>query len=827
MQLRLLAPFSGWVSSLDEVCDDAFAGRLLGDGIALDPLEGEVRSPCAGVVVAVAPTRHSVTLRTPIDVELLIHIGVDTVELQGDGFEALVAAGAQVQAGEPLLRFDLDRVARRARSLITPIIALTPGTEVEAVAPDRRVSAGEALCWLRTPDDPAALGAAAGPSGAASRQVRSPLANGIHARPAARLCAALKPFQARVAVAAHGRSGDARSVTAWLSLDIRRDDMVLLTAEGADADAALSTLADLIAGGMGEAEQAWRDPAGSPAATIHPTPGEIPAVRAAPGGAVGVAVGLKVEDRELPETAEAPEREAEKLAAAIQRLALELEAEAQASDVAQAHLGLLDDPEVNAAARRRLVDGVSAPLAWRLATRERIAVIERTGNRLLSERAADLLDVERRLIDVLLGDGQGRIDLPAGAIVLADELLPSVFQAMASDRLAGIVTARGGPTSHVAILAAGRGVPMLVGAGEAVLQIADGTPLLIDERRPTLLVAPTQEVLAAHAARSAAGHVRRAAQASAAQDAAITRDGHRIEVFANCGSVADASVAVAGGAEGCGLLRTEFLFLDRPTAPGEAEQAAVYREIADALDGRPLIARTLDAGSDKPLPFLPMAPEDNPALGLRGLRLSLQRPDMLAEQFRAILRGVSDAQRRIMLPMVNDLGEFRRASEILRACEAELGTGRTPLGVMVETPAAALLAASLASEADFLSLGTNDLSQYALAVDRGHHALAASSDPLHPAVLKLMASAVEGAKTAKRWIGVCGAVASDVEALPLLIGLGVDEISGGPRAAPALKARIRELSLDACRTLAAAALMDADAQAVRRRLAAFLEDASA
>jgi phosphocarrier protein FPr/phosphocarrier protein len=828
MRQRLLAPCAGWVRPLEEVCDEAFAARLLGDGLALDPLEGDVRAPCDGVVAAIAPTRHSVTLRTATGVELLIHVGVDTVGLGGDGFEALTAAGAAVRAGNRLLRVDLDRVARRAKSLVTTIVVLTPGASVEVLAQDRLVGAGEPLATVRMPET-AADGEPAGAAGAVvSQPVTVPLANGVHARPAARLCAALKPFAARVSVEVRGQTGDARSVTAWLALDIRRNDEILLSAEGDDAARALAALVELVESGMGEADHE----AVVEAVDVQPpaasgAPGELPAVRAATGGAVGAAVRLIFTDRELPEAGRAPQQEAAALAEGFDRLVRELQAEAVRNDLAEAHLGLLQDPEIHAAAHREIADGLSAAQAWRLATRERIEAIRRSGNRLLAERAADLLDLERRLIDLLLGDGpRGEIALPPGAIVLADELLPSVFQALAADNLAGVVTAGGGPTSHVAILAAAQGVPMLVAAGEAVLQIAEGTPLLIDDRRPVLVVGPSSAAVVEHAARHAEMLEARRTQAREAHRTASTRDGRRVEVFANCGSPADAARAVAAGAEGCGLLRTEFLFLGRPAAPSEEEQAEAYRAIAAALNGRPLIVRTLDAGSDKPLAFLPMPAEDNPALGMRGLRLSLQRPAMLAEQFRAILRGVPDAQRRIMLPMVNDLGELRRAADVLRACEAELGTGvRTPLGVMVETPAAALLAGLLAREADFLSLGTNDLSQYALAIDRGHPALVAGCDPLHPAVLKLIATAVDGAKSAGRWIGVCGAVASDPEALPMLIGLGVDEISGDPHAAPALKARVRELSAAACRDLVAAALAEADAAGVRRRLAAFLEDA--
>jgi phosphocarrier protein FPr/phosphocarrier protein len=819
--LLLRAPFAAWAAPLDEAPDEVFAGRMLGDGVALDPLEGEVRAPCHGVVVAVAPTGHSVTLRHALGAEVLIHVGVDTVALGGAGFEPLAAVGAVVRAGDPLLRFDLDAVARRAASLVTPMIVLTPGFAVSPLAIGRTVAAGEPVCALMTPTaTPAHACIATDGSATASRRLTAPLAHGLHARPAARLGIALQPFAAEVTVLANGRRANARSVTSLLALGVSRGDELALEACGADAEAAVAALTDLILGGLGEPA------APSRATPTRPAPparaGEIIAVRAAPGGGVGTAVQFHAADRPVPETASAAAAERAALEAARARLRKALTVAARRDDIAGAHLAILDDPEIAAAAWARIAAGASAAFAWRAATRAMVDRIRVTGEARLIERTSDLIDVERQLIDALLGEADLEpFDLPPQAILLADELLPSSFLALDADRLAGVVTAAGGPTSHVAILAASRGVPMLVSAGPEVLAIADGTLLILDDEAPALRVAPSAAALANHAAKAAAAAALARTEACDADGACITADGTRIEVFANCGSQEDAVAAIACGAEGCGLLRTEFLFLERQAAPSEDEQAAVYREVAAALGARPLILRTLDAGSDKPLAYLPTLAEDNPALGLRGLRLSLAHPDLLAEQFRAILRGTPASQRRIMLPMVNDLTELRAARTLLKEAETEMGVdAATPLGVMVETPAAALLAGQLAREADFLSVGTNDLAQYTLAMDRGHAQLAERNDALHPAVLRLIALAAKGAKSHGRWIGVCGAIASDRNAAALLIGLGVDELSASPRAIPALKARIRRLDMDACRALAAAALEERDAAGVRRLIAA-------
>jgi multiphosphoryl transfer protein len=287
-------------------------------------------------------------------------------------------------------------------------------------------------------------------------------------------------------------------------------------------------------------------------------------------------------------------------------------------------------------------------------------------------------------------------------------------------------------------------------------------------------------------------------------------------VFANVGSEKDALAAVANGAEGSGLLRTEFLFLDRDTPPDEDEQARQYQAVASALDGRPLIVRTLDVGGDKAAPYLPIPTEENPALGLRGVRVSLWRPHLLKTQIRAILRVKPLGQCRIMVPMVGSLSELRAVRAVLDEAKREMGVAeRVELGVMIETPAAAVTADLIAAEADFLSVGTNDLTQYVLAMDRGNPELAARIDALHPAVLRMIDQTCKGAAKHGRWVGVCGGLASDLAAVPVLLGLGVTELSATAAVVPEVKALVRRLSLPACRDLAAKTLDQTSPEAVR------------
>jgi len=366
------------------------------------------------------------------------------------------------------------------------------------------------------------------------------------------------------------------------------------------------------------------------------------------------------------------------------------------------------------------------------------------------------------------------------------------------------------------------GIPALVALGPDVLEIENGTTLLVDANAGLLQVDPVEAVLREAQGRLAARRRQLAEAAAAAGAQCRTADGTRIEVFANVGSLAEAQAAVRNGAEGCGLLRTEFLFLERTEPPGESEQAARYQEIATAFTGHPVVIRTLDIGGDKPIPYLPLPHEDNPALGLRGVRTSLRNPDLLRVQLRAILGVRPFGQCRILLPMVTDAAEVRavrRMVEEERAAMANASEVAIRVGAMIETPAAAMMAGSLARAADFLSLGTNDLTQYALAMDRGHAELAQRLDALHPAVLRLIAETTMAARTHSRTVAVCGGLASDPLAVPVLIGLGVEELSVVPSALGELKALIGTLDLRECRELARNALEQESAGAVRALLA--------
>ena len=825
--LIVRSPLDGWSTPLAEVPDPVFAGRMLGDGLAIDPTSATLCAPCDAQVVSIAAARHALTIRTTAGVEILLHIGLDTVQAGGRGFELHVREGARVHAGDRLLSFDLDALASEAKSLLTPVVVMErAGVTIVSRRVNDRLRVGDVLMELEA--GAAAGAASAGSSGAAaSRRLVVSFAHGIHARPAALLARSIAGFSAGVELHLRGRRVNARSSVALMGLGAHQGDEVTLCATGPDAAAAIAAFEAALAGAP---ESPPAMPVSRRAATAPVVPiaagdagGDrlIRAVIASRGIAVGRAARLAAAGTAVEESGTGLAREAGELARARAAVKSRVERLAAASDgtlreVLEAHVSFIEDVGLAASAESWIGRGKSAGYAWRRAVDEAIAQLHGIGDARIRERIDDLQDIAAQVLRELAGEMSAHT-LPAGAIVLADELLPSQFAAIAGEGIAGLCLAGGGPTSHVAILAAAMGMPMLVAAGTRILALPDGADLVLDAERGVLITDPVPaELAAARAAQAARGAVALESGPASTEDDCFTADGRRIEVFANIGSLDEARRAAEQGAEGCGLLRTEFLFLDRDAPPDEALQAAQYQRIAEAFAGRPVVVRTLDAGGDKPIRYLQLPREDNPALGLRGVRASLSRPELLRVQLRAIAAVTPPGPCRVMLPMVTGVDEIRAVRQMLDdACRERGRDANLPLGIMIETPAAALIADGLAQEADFLSIGTNDLTQYTLAMDRGNPALAARLDGLHPAVLSLVAATVQAARKHGRHVSVCGGLAADPAAVPVLVGLGVQGLSVVPSAIRGLKASIGRLSSDACRVLAERALAQESAAAVR------------
>ncbi|MCX7789632.1 MAG: phosphoenolpyruvate--protein phosphotransferase [Chloroflexaceae bacterium] len=648
---------------------------------------------------------------------------------------------------------------------------------------------------------------------------------GLHARPATVFVDLANQFAAAIQVSYNGQTANGKALAALLRLGAPHGAPIRIAARGPDAEAAVAALGAAVAAGLEDEAPTltpdsetfrWR-PARSDRAVIG--------VAASPGLAIGPLYHYQVRRLVVRDVAENAAREHERLHAALATAREELgtiyesvreRAGRGEAAIFRAHQALLADPELVAQVEGLIDEGHGAAWAWQRAIEERVGTLQRLADERLAARAVDLNDVGQRVLRLMVAVETEAPALPAGPVILiAEDLLPSDTARLDPRLILGLATASGGPTSHTAIIARSLGIPALVGAGPALLEQPAGAPGILDGGAGALYVNPEADDL--ESARRAQAELARLrnVEYQTRYEPALTTDGHRIEVLANVQRPSEAEPAVNAGAEGIGLLRTEFLFLERATPPGEEEQYEAYAAMVRALNGLPLTIRTLDIGGDKAVPYLDLPPEDNPFLGVRGLRLCLRRPDLFRPQLRAIYRAACLGPVRLMFPMVATLEELRQAKAIAEEVRLEVDAPPIDIGIMVEVPSTALMAAEFAAEADFFSIGTNDLTQYVLAMDRLHPALAKQVDGLHPAVLRLVDQVARAAQAAGRHVGVCGGVAGEPHGAAILAGLGVHELSMSIPSVAAVKARLRSLSLEQARDLARRALACRTADEVR------------
>jgi phosphoenolpyruvate-protein phosphotransferase len=479
---------------------------------------------------------------------------------------------------------------------------------------------------------------------------------------------------------------------------------------------------------------------------------------------------------------------------------------------------LAADEELLGPARRAIAAGEAVDVAIVAAGEAVAAVLESLGDETLAARGADARDVAERIARASRGEPAPR--LTERVVVVARDLAPSVTAELDRALLAGIALEAGSRTSHAAILARALEIPAVLGVPGLLDALPGVTEMVVDGSAGEVVLDPDDAERQRAQAAAQRHREARAADEALRNEPLRTSDGHRVTLGANIGGPGEAARAVAAGAEAVGLLRTEFTFIDRGVEPSEATQAAAYASVLRQFGTRPVVMRLIDVGGDKPLAYLPLPPESNPFLGVRAIRLARRSPELLATQLRAMLRAAVETgvrAPRIMAPMVADLADLRMVRGLLDEAVVAVGPALEPqLGIMVEVPAAVLLADRLASESAFFSVGTNDLTQYLLAADRTNPDLAASQDPLHPAVLRAIAQLTEAGHRAGIPIAVCGEMAGDPAGAVLLVGLGIDELSMDPSSFGAVKRILRTVSRERARDLAASALDLDDASAVRR-----------
>ena len=784
-------------------------GVLGTDAVKVSEAIAEVASP-DGVLVLM--DLGSAVLSAEMALEF-VSTGDMPIRLTSAPFvEGLLAGLVRAASGA-----SLDDVADEAsRALVAKSSQLGDGPDSEGATGG--AAAGETTAPSSRPD-----------SGELTASLTLTNPDGLHARPASLLVAALGGLDAVVGVR-NERTGavvpDASSMTSLLTLGARKGDSLQLGAIGPDAQRAIDAFQALVADGFGENEPQTEQARPVATATTIATATEAPVSRSFTGGPIGVSPGRAVGAvaKMPPDAVTAPESraplaeserdaEAARIPPAAEAVRIILKARSErasqgraggdAQSILEATALLAADHVFADAAQTRVRDrGETAERAIWVSMSAIADQLAAQGGR-MAERVADLHDVRDRIIAELRGEPAPGVPDPGHPFILiARDLAPADTALLDPDRTVGLITAEGGPTSHTAILARSLGIPAIVAAPDA-LSIPEGTTVMLDGTTGEIIIDPSPELAA-----SATAEPRAASFGGSGQ----TSDGRRIEILANVASAESVAEAVSASAEGVGLFRTEFSFLDRETAPTIVEQTEAYRAVLAAFPGRKVIVRTLDAGADKPLPFLTDAAETNPALGVRGYRTSWRHPEVLDQQLAAIAESAraERAEVWVMAPMISTVAEAR---DFVDRCNAH---GLHRVGVMIETPAAALTAAEILTVVDFVSLGTNDLAQYTMAADRLIGELAPLNDAWQPAVLRLIRLVGDAGKAAGKPVGVCGEAGADASLAPVLAGLGVTSLSMTPRAIDTVADRLAHVTWDQCLQAAALAVSAEDATGARR-----------
>ena len=757
------------------------------------------------------------------DRELIRATGISVVQLPdgvewGPGKVAHLIVGIAAKSDEHLgilaaLTDVLDDPTRAATLAKTKdpadiISALSRGPAEEAAAP------GEA-----------AVGAEV-PPGAHHVDVKITFSAGMHARPATAFVDIASQFKSDISLQRGVKIANGKSMASILKLGAACGDTIRIIAVGPDAEPALQALKEGVESGLGDEEEVaeviteadkWVPASGGHALT---------GVSASPGISIGPVYQFQtthivVEDK--PKDADSEKLALKRaIATANEQITDIYEQVSKQSGKGQAaifraHLALLNDSEIFQEVATQIDAGHSAAWSWQHAIERRAMELKQIEDERLAERAADLHDIGQRVLRLLAGAEHGAPRLPDHPVILvADDLTPSDTAQLDPKRILGLCTASGGPTAHTAIIARSLDIPCVVGAGAAVFEVKPEATCILDGSAGKLYIEPSAEDIESAKRFQVDLANRRNEEYATRYEPAVMTDGQRVEVVGNIGKAAEAAAAVEAGAEGIGLMRTEFLFLDRDTPPSEDEQFEAYSEMTRALNGLPLILRTLDIGGDKIASYISLAKEENPFLGVRGIRLCLRQPGIFLPQLRAIYRASTTGPIKIMFPMISTLEDLREAKEVAEQVRQELGVPPVEIGIMVEVPSTVLMAAEFAKEVDFFSIGTNDLTQYTLAMDRMHAALAKNVDGLHPAVLRMVDMTVRAAKGAGKWVGVCGGVAGDPLGAAILSGLGVAELSMSLPSIAAVKASLRKIKLSDAQNLARRALACSTASEVRQ-----------
>ncbi|HHO4624000.1 putative multiphosphoryl transfer protein [Escherichia coli H461] len=685
---------------------------------------------------------------------------------------AVTSAAAGLSVTEIIAEVDLALCAKQQQ--LTP--SSTAGEVIPVISPVNHCDEWQTFCWT----------------------IRNP--HGIHARPAASILKVSAQYSANIIVIKGDKRASTRSLNELAMLGVRCGDEIIFQAEGTDASDALKAIETLAKNHFGEAHllASSEIPLTETPVVSAPVDGAISGLSVQNGIAIGPVKWFTCERPEITQrTVDSPQEELSRIESAIDIVVCELadKAAGPEGDIFAAHKMMLEDPEINRQLQQRLAKGKQAEFAWLEVMQALAEQYCQAETLYLREREADIRDLTRQVLNQLCGVSEQHFITTAPCILLANDLLPSQITSLNKAHILGICLHNGGTTSHTAILARAMGIPAIVKAAITPQNVRDNDTVILDGETGRLWLQPDEVTRLDLLQRAEAWRQQRDRQLADAMLPAVTQGGRKISVLANIGDLQDIEAALSHGAEGVGLLRTEFLFHESATLPDEEEQFRVYCSVAQAFGDKPVTIRTLDIGGDKPLPSYPLPAEDNPFLGLRGIRLCLAHPQIFIPQLRALLRaGKEYPTLQIMLPMVSTLEEVNAVKTLIQTQAKLLGLtaeNLPALGIMIEVPAAVMIAEKLASEVDFFSIGTNDLTQYIMAADRGNSTVAKLVDYRNDAVINAIAMVCQAGRNNEIPVSMCGEMAGDTQQTARLLTMGIDKLSASPSRLPALKAAIR------------------------------------
>ncbi|ENY0865880.1 phosphoenolpyruvate--protein phosphotransferase [Escherichia coli] len=685
---------------------------------------------------------------------------------------AVTSAAAGLSVTEIIAEVDLALCAKQQQLMPSS----TAGEVIPAISPVNHCDEWQTFCWT----------------------IRNP--HGIHARPAASILKVSAQYSANIIVIKGDKRASTRSLNELAMLGVRCGDEIIFQAEGTDASDALKAIETLAKNHFGEAHllASSEIPLTETPVVSAPVDGAISGLSVQNGIAIGPVKWFTCERPEITQrTVDSPQEELSRIESAIDIVVCELadKAAGPEGDIFAAHKMMLEDPEITRQLQQRLAKGKQAEFAWLEVMQALAEQYCQAETLYLREREADIRDLTRQVLNQLCGVSEQHFITTAPCILLANDLLPSQITSLNKAHILGICLHNGGTTSHTAILARAMGIPAIAKAAITQQNVRDNDTVILDGETGRLWLQPDEVTRLDLLQRAEAWRQQRDRQLADAMLPAVTQGGRNISVLANIGDLQDIDAALSHGAEGVGLLRTEFLFHESATLPDEEEQFRVYCSVARVFGDKPVTIRTLDIGGDKPLPSYPLPTEDNPFLGLRGIRLCLAHPQIFIPQLRALIRaGKEYPTLQIMLPMVSTLEEVRTVKTLIHAQAKLLGLtaeNLPTLGIMIEVPAAVMIADKLASEVDFFSIGTNDLTQYIMAADRGNSTVAKLVDYCNDAVINAIAMVCQAGRNNEIPVSMCGEMAGDIQQTARLLTMGIDKLSASPSRLPALKAAIR------------------------------------